>query len=154
MIETRLQELGIELPLPSQSLANYLPYIKVGSLVFLSGQLPTWNGAIKYTGKIGRDWTVEEGREAARICLFNLLAQLKIACEGDLNQVLRCVRLGGFVNCTDDFTDHAKVLNGASDLMIAIFGKKGHHSRAAVGVNSLPLGASVELEAIFEVEKP
>jgi enamine deaminase RidA (YjgF/YER057c/UK114 family) len=153
MIETRLIELGIELPLPSPSLANYLPYTKIGPLVFLSGQLPTWNGELRYTGKIGQDYTVEEGREAARICLFNILAQLKLACEGNLNHVLRCVRLGGFVNCTDDFMNHAEVLNGASDLMVAIFGERGRHSRAAVGVNSLPLRASVELEAIFEVGK-
>lgn len=147
----RLKELGIKLPLPSQSVANYVPFIKVGSLVFLSGQLPTWDGELKYRGKIGRDYTADEGREAARICVLNILAQLKIASKGDLNRVLRCVRLGGFVNCIDDFKDHSKILNGASDLMEAIFGEKGRHSRAAVGVNSLPLGASVEVEAIFEI---
>ncbi|OJW51160.1 MAG: hypothetical protein BGO67_12610 [Alphaproteobacteria bacterium 41-28] len=152
MVEARLQELGIELPSPSPPAANYVPFVKVGALVFISGQIPSWNGELKVLGKVGRNITIEEGREAARLCALNILAQLKIACEGDLNRVIRCVRLGGFVNCTDDFKDQPKVVNGASDLMVAVFGEKGKHARVAVGTHSLPLGIAVEVEALFEVD--
>lgn len=151
MIEARLKELGIELPLPSAPAANYAPFVKVGTLVYISGQLPMLNGELKYGGKAGHDFTIEEGQDAAKICAYNILTQLKVACAGDLNRVQRCIRLGGFVNCTDDFKDQPKVVNGASDLMIALFGERGRHARAAVGVNSLPLGAAVEIEALFEV---
>ncbi len=153
MVETRLQELGIELPPPTGPAANYAPFMKVGALVFVSGQIPFWEGELKSLGKVGRDLTIEEGQEAARLCALNILTHLKVACEGDLNRVVRCVRLGGFVNCTDDFKDQPKVVNGASDLMISIFGEKGRHARAAVGVNALPLGISVEVEALFEVKE-
>ena len=105
MVEDRLQELEIELPLQSAPAANYVPFVKVGALVFISGQIPSWNGELNYLGKIGYDFTVEEGQEAARICALNILAQLKVVCEGDLNRVVRCVRLSGFVNCADDFKD-------------------------------------------------
>lgn len=154
MIEARLRELNITLPMPAAPAANYVPYVKVRPLVFISGQLPTWNGELKYLGKLGRDFTVEKGQEAARLCALNILTQLKNACGGDLNLVERCVRLGGFVNSTDEFKDHPYVINGASHLIIAVFGKKGHHGRTAIGVNSLPLGVSVEMEAIFEVKEP
>lgn len=153
MIEARLKELGIELPLPPAPTANYAPFVKVGSLVYISGQLPMREGVLKYGGKVGRDFTLEEGQEAAKTCAYNILTQLKAACEGDLNRVQRCIRLGGFVNCPEDFKDQPKVVNGASDLMIALFGEKGRHARAAVGVNALPLGAAVEIEALFEVLK-
>lgn len=103
-------------------------------------------------GKIGRDITMEEGQEAAHMCALNILAQLKVACEGDLNRVIQCVRLGGFVNSTDDFKDQPKVIDGASDLMIAVFGEKGRHARSAIGVNALPFGVAVEIEAQFEVK--
>lgn len=151
MIERRLQDLGIELPLPSSPAARYEPFIKVGSLIFISGQLPSWNGELKYKGKLGRDFSIEEGQEASKICSLNLLVQLKMACEGDLNRVLRCIRLGGFVNSTDEFKDHSQVMNGASDLMVSVFGEKGRHTRVAVGVNSLPFGGAVEIEALFDV---
>src|ERR1700722_13202812 len=114
----RLQELNISLPLPSPPAANYVPFIRVGSLVFISGQLPSWNGELKYIGKLGRDFTLKEGQEAARLCALNVLSQLKGACGGDLNRVAHCVRLGGFVNSVDEFGDQPKVINGASDLMI------------------------------------
>ena len=153
MIEAHLQKLGIDLPISSAPIASYVPFVKVGALVFISGQITSWNGELKYIGKIDHGITVEEGQEASRICALNILAQLKMACEGDLNRVVRCVRLGGFINCTDDFKDQSKVMNGASDLIISIFGEKGKHARAAVGVNALPYGVAVEMDAIFEVKE-
>ncbi|MBI2707748.1 MAG: RidA family protein [Proteobacteria bacterium] len=152
MIEQRLRELGLDLPPPSPPAATYDPYVKAGFLVFVSGQLPVWKGDLKYVGKVGLAFSIEDGQEAARLCALNILTQLKVACEGDLNRVMRCVRLGGFVNATDDFKDHSKVMNGASELMIALFGEKGRHARVAVGVNALPLGVAVEVDAIFEVD--
>jgi enamine deaminase RidA (YjgF/YER057c/UK114 family) len=153
MIEARLKELGIELPSPPATAANYVPFVKVGSLVYISGQIPIRNGELKYVGKVGHDFTIEEGQEAARICAHNVITHLKVACEGNLNRVQRCIRLGGFVNCIDGFKDQPKVVNGASDLMVALFGEQGRHARAAVGVNSLPLGVAVEIEALFEVKE-
>lgn len=152
MVETRLQELNICLPSQPASVAQYMPFVKVGSLVFISGQLPFRNGELSFIGKVGRDFTLEEGQEAARMCALNILVHLKTACEEDLNRVTRCIRLGGFVNSTDGFQDQPKVMNGASDLIISVFGEKGRHARMAVGVNALPLGAAVEVEAIFEVQ--
>lgn len=152
MVEDRLQELGIELPSLSTPAANYAPFVRAGSLVFISGQIPYWNGELKYVGKVGLEFTIEEGQEAARLCGLNILAQLQAACEGDLNQVVQCVRLGGFVNCEDHFSEQPKVINGASDLMVAVFGEKGRHARAAVGVNALPFGVAVEVEALFQVK--
>lgn len=151
MIEARLQELNIILPQPSAPAANYVPFVKVGSLVFISGQLPSSQGELKYKGNLGNTISIEEGQAAARLCALNILAQLKAACEGDLNRVLRCVRLGGFINSIDVFQDHPKVMNGASDLMVEVFGEKGRHARAAVGVNALPFGVAVEVDALFEV---
>ena len=153
MVESRLQELGLSLPTPSTALANYVPYLKVGSLVFISGQLPSRKGKLEYTGKVGREFSIEEAQMAAQLCALNILAQLKEACEGNWNQVVSCVRLGGFVHSTDDFKDQPQVMNGASDLMVAVFGDKGRHARAAVGVNALPFGVAVEIEAIFEVKE-
>ena len=152
MIENRLKELGIKLPQKQPPAANYVPWVKVGALVFISGQVTSHEGDIKFIGKVGLEFTVEEGQKAARICALNLLTQLKEACEGNLDRVTRCIRLGGFVNSTDDFKDHPKVLNGASDLMVELFGEKGRHARAAVGVNSLPFGIAVEVDGIFEVQ--
>lgn len=154
MIETRLQTLGIELPIQPPSAANYVPFVKTGTLIFISGQLPTWNRELKYIGKVGLDFSIEDGREAARLCALNVLSHLKAACEGDLNRIKRCVRLGGFVNSTDTFKDHPKVINGASDLIIEVFREKGRHARMAIGVNSLPFGTAVEVEALFEMGEP
>ena len=153
MIESRLQKLKILLPSQATSAANYAPFVKVGSFVFISGQLPSWNGEQKYLGKIDRDLTSEEGQAAARLCALNILAHLKVACETNLNRVVRCVRLGGFVNSTPTFKDHAKVLNGASDLMVDLFGEAGQHARTAVGVSGLPFGVAVEVEALFVVKE-
>lgn len=151
-INERLRNLGIDLPNPPQAVANYVPFSRAGDLVIISGQLPVWEGKFPYLGKMGDSVTLEEGIESARLCAINILTQLKVACDGDLERVIKCVRLGGFVNCTDDFKDQPKVINGASDLMAEVFGEIGRHARAAVGVNSLPLGVPVEIEAMFQVK--
>ena len=150
-IEDRLAELGLTLPEAAAPAANYVPYVQSGNLVFVSGQITLLNGALKYVGRVGADFTAEEAYEAAKLCGLNLIAQVKAACGGDLDRVKRVVRLGGFVNCTDDFTDQPKVINGASDLMADVFGDAGKHARAAVGVNTLPLGVAVEVEGLFEI---
>lgn len=149
--ESRLKELGIELPQAPAPAANYVPYVITGNLVIVSGQLPMVAGEIKSLGRCGNTLTVDDGYAAARICAINLIAQVKAACGGDLSRVKRVVRLGGFVNSTADFTDQPKVINGASDLMAEVFGDAGKHARAAVGVPSLPLGVSVEVEGTFEI---
>lgn len=151
-IEARLKNLGLTLPQAAAPAANYVPYVRSGNLVFVSGQITLFNGELKYVGRVGQDFTTEEGYEAAKLCGLNLIAQVKAAVGGDLDRVKRVVRLGGFVNCTDDFKDQPKVVNGASDLMAAVFGEAGKHARAAVGVNTLPLGVAVEIEGLFEVE--
>jgi enamine deaminase RidA (YjgF/YER057c/UK114 family) len=151
-IEARLRQLGIELPEPAVPVANYVPFATGGgNLVFVSGQLSSWNGQLRHVGKLGAGIGVEEGRAAARLCALNILAHLRAACGGDLDRVRRCLKLGGFVNCTPEFTDMPQVVNGASDLMVEVFGDKGRHARAAVGMNSLPGGVAVEVEAIFEI---
>ncbi len=152
-IEDRLSAEGITLPDAPAPAANYVPFVKTGNLVVISGQLPMADGAVKYLGLLGDNVDVEEGVAAARLCAINLLAQLKTACGGDLSKVTRVVRLGGFVAATPDFGKHPAVVNGASDLMAAIFGDAGAHARAAVGVASLPFGASVEVEGMFEIKE-
>ena len=149
-IETRLGELGIELPETAASVANYVPVARTGDLLFVSGQLPMEDGKVVWTGTVGDLLSIEEGAEAARLCAINMLAQLRAALDGDLNRVKRVVRLGGFVASAGDFTAQPQVINGASDLMVDLFGDAGRHARAAVGVNILPLGAAVEVEGLFE----
>lgn len=151
-IASRLKELGIELPEAPNPVANYQPYVISGNMVFLSGQVTIWNGEIKYQGKVGRDLTVEQGYDAARMCGLNLIAQVRAACDGDLDRVRRVVRLGAFVNCIDDFKEHPNVVNGASDLMAEVFGDAGRCTRTNAGVPSLPLGFAVEIDGIFEIE--
>ena len=150
-IEAQLKQLGIELPQPSAPVANYVPFAVAGNLVFIAGQICQWNGERRHVGKLGAGIALAEGKEAARLCALNILAHLKIACGGDLDRVRRCVRLGGFVNCTPEFTDMPQVVNGASDLMVEVFGDSGRHARAAVGSSSLPGGVAVEVEATFEI---
>lgn len=150
-VEERLAALGLTLPQAAAPAANYVPYVQSGNLVFVSGQITLKDGALQYVGRVGADFTTEEAVEAAKLCGLNLIAQVKAACGGDLERVVRVVRLGGFVNCTADFTDQPKVINGASDLMAEVFGDKGRHARAAVGVNTLPLGVAVEVDGVFEV---
>ena len=152
-IEKRLGELGITLPPPGSPGGNYVPFVVVGDLAFMAGQVAREAGKMKYTGKVGRELTVEQGAAAARLCAVNLLAQLKAACGGDLDRVDHCVRLGGFVNSPPDFFEHPKVVNGASDLMVEVFGERGQHARTAVGVAALPLDSAVEVEAIFFLKK-
>jgi len=151
MIDAKLSTLGITLPAPAAPVANYIGFVRSENLVFVSGQLCfDALGKLTSKGKLGAGVSIEEGAAAARMCAINLIAQVKAAI-GDLDKVVRVVRLGGFVNSTPDFVDAPKVVNGASDLMVAVFGDKGRHSRAAVGVAALPADASVEVEGIFEV---
>ena len=150
-IDARLGELGIVLPEPVAPVANYVPFVVTGNLVFISGQVSIGSDGL-ITGKLGADVTLERGLEAAKACGVNLIAQLKIACDGDLDRVRRVVKLGGFVNSTPDFTDQPKVVNGASDLMVDVFGDNGRHARAAVSAPSLPLDAAVEIDGVFEID--
>lgn len=149
-IEKRLAELGVALAEAPAPVANYVPFALSGKLVFVSGQISSGPDGV-IAGKLGAGMSVEDGAKAARACGVNLIAQMKAACGGDLDRVARVVKLNGFVNGAPDFTDHPKVINGCSDLMVEVFGDKGRHSRAAVGVSGLPLGAAVEVEAIFEI---
>jgi enamine deaminase RidA (YjgF/YER057c/UK114 family) len=148
--EARLAELGITLPDAAAPAANYVPFVKTGNQLFISGQLPMESGAIAVTGKLGEDLQVEDGQKAARLCAINLLAQAKAA-TGDLDKVVRLVKIVGFVNSTGDFTDQPKVINGASDFLVEAMGDSGRHARSAVSAASLPFGAAVEIEAIFEI---
>ncbi|MBE0533987.1 MAG: RidA family protein [Rhodospirillales bacterium] len=150
-IATRLAELGLELPKAASPVANYVPFVVTGKLVFVSGQVPLVDGKPQFVGRLGDTVSVEEGYQAARRCGLNLLAQLSNACGGDLDRVRRVVKLGGFVACTPDFTQTPQVINGASDLMVEVFGDAGRHARAAVGAPALPLGVAVEVEAVFEI---
>jgi enamine deaminase RidA (YjgF/YER057c/UK114 family) len=152
-LRDRLDELGIALPQSAPKPgANFLPVKKVGNLLYVSGQVPVLDGVDQYVGKLGKNVSIEDGQAAARLCALNMLAQVDRAVEGDFSRVAGCLRLGGFVNATEDFTEHPKVINGASDLMVAVFGDAGRHTRAAVGCMSLPRGVAVELEGIFELK--
>ncbi len=150
-IEDRLRQLAIELPQPAAPAGAYMPWVLCDPLLFVSGQLPVWNGELRYHGRVDSEITIEDGYAAARLCGLNLLAQAREAAGGRLERVRRVVRLGGFVLAGPGFTDHPKVLNGASDLMQDIFGAAGRHARVAVGAASLPLGAAVEVEGVFEL---
>lgn len=148
--EARLKELNITLPTPPAPVASYVPFVRTGNLVHISGQVSIdASGGIK--GKLGADVTLEQGQAAARLCGLNLLAQLKAACGGDLDQVVRVVKLGGFVNVAPDFDPIPAVVNGCSDLMVQVLGDAGKHARSAVGVANLPLGFAVEVDGVFEV---
>lgn len=149
-IDDRLAALGLTLPDAPAPAANYVPYVQSGALVFVSGQISADdNGLI--CGRLGEDMDVAAGTKAAERCALALIAQLRQACGGDLSRLKRVVKLTGFVNCSPDFTDQPKVINGASDLMVAVFGDAGRHARVAVGAPSLPLGVAVEIDGIFEI---
>lgn len=150
-VATRLARLGITLPMPARPAGAYVPYVVTGALVFVSGQLSVVDGELRQPGIVGADVDLAGAREAARLCALNLLAQVGDACAGDLDRVVRVVRLGGYVACTATFIDHPKVIDGASNLMLDVFGERGRHSRIAVGTPSLPLGASVEIDGVFEI---
>ena len=149
-IDARLAELGIVLPDTQAPAANYVPFVIAGDLVFISGQVSRdTEGFI--TGQLGRNVDVAAGRAAARTCALALIAQLRAACDGDLERLRQVVKLTGFVNATPEFTEHPQVINGASDLMVEVFGDRGRHARAAVGSVSLPLGVAVEVEGVFRI---
>ena len=152
IIDARLKELGITLSAPPKPVAAYVPYTISGNLVFVSGQVPFQDGALKYVGKLGADFSIEMGQAAAQLCAINILSVLRVACEGDLDKVVRVVKVGVFVNATPDYDKQPEVANGASDLFAAVFGEAGKHARAAVGVGSLPRGVAVEVDAIFEIQ--
>ncbi|CAM5514586.1 Putative endoribonuclease L-PSP OS=Afipia felis OX=1035 GN=NCTC12722_00086 PE=4 SV=1 [Afipia felis] len=149
-VERKLGERGLSVPAAAKSLADYVPVNRVGDLVFVSGQLPVQDGKLAYEGVVGQDLDVETGKKAAVLCALNIIGQLKAAVSS-LDRV-RCIRLGGFVQSAAGFKDHAAVVNGASEMIVHAFGEKGRHARAAVGCSSLPLGAAVEIEAVFEIE--
>ena len=149
--EENLKKLNIKLPPAPNPVGSYVAYQKSGNLIFISGQISLRANGELIKGKIGQNLTLEQGQEAAQVCAINILSQIKAACNGDLSKVKRCIKITGFINSTDDFTDQPKVINSASDLLVKIFEEKGKHSRAAVSANSLPLGAAVEIEAIFEI---
>ena len=149
-IEEKLKDLGISLPNAAPPAANYVPYVRMGNLLFVSGQIAQNTDGV-VLGKLGVNFNLDQGYDAARLCGLALIAQVKFACRGNWTLFKRVVKLGGFVNCTDDFKDHPKVINGASDLMVKVFGDKGKHARAAVGCSSLPLGVAVEVDGIFEL---
>ena len=151
-IDDTLARLGIALPTPMAPVANYVPYVVTGRLVVISGQLPAVDGKVAVIGKVGGDVGVEQGQHAARLCFINLLAHLRDACGGDLGRVRRVVRLGGFIASPPGFTQHAAVMNGASDLAVAVFGEAGRHARSTIGVPALPLDAAVEVEGMFEID--
>ena len=150
-VENNLKKLNISLPKAPEPVGAYVAYKKVGNLLFISGQLPIDANGNMTKGKIGKDLTTEDGQKASRLCVINILAQVKKALDGDINKVKSCVKITGYVNSTDDFKDQPKVINPASDTLAAVFENKGKHARAAVSTNSLPLGASVEIDAIFEL---
>ena len=152
LIDKRLAELGIVLPTPAKPIANYVPWVRTGNLVYISGQGAVRDGKIEYTGRVGDTLSIEDAIASARLTAINIIAHLRDACGGDLDRVKRVVKLLGLVNCTPTFGDHPKVINGASDLMVEVFGDKGRHARSAVGAPSLPFGLSVEVEAIVEIE--
>ncbi len=151
-VEENLKKHGIELESPNTPAANYIPYTIVGNLVFISGQLPFKNGSLPITGIVGETVNVEDGIKMAELCALALLSQLKQACSNDLNRVKKVVKLGGFVASSKNFGDQPKIINGASDIMVKVFGEKGKHSRFAVGVSSLPRNVPVEVEGIFEIK--
>ena len=151
-IDARLAELGIALPEAAAPVANYVAYVVSGNVVHVAGQLPVENGELKYAGAVGGEVSVEAGAAAARLCALNVIAQVKAACGGDLDRVARVLKLNGFVNAPAGFTDQPRVVNGASDLMVDVFGEAGRHARSAIGMGSLPFDASVEVDAMVEID--
>lgn len=149
--ESRLSALGLELPKPAAAAANYVPYVISGNQVFIAGQIPFLNGEKIHIGRVGETLTIEQGQEAAKACALNILAQIKAAVNGDWSRVVRCVKLGGFVNAPSNFDQHPAVINGASEIMVAALGDAGRHARFAVGASNLPFGVAVEIDAVFEI---
>src|SRR5262245_61727774 len=150
--ESRLRGLNVELPAPAPPIANFVPCVRTGSLLFVSGQITTWNGQLRHVGRVGDQVSIEEARAGARLCALNLLAQAR-GFLGDLDRIERVVEVRGFVNAVPGFTQHPTVINGASDLFVEVFGDAGRHARFAVGVASLPAGAAVEVAAVFALRE-
>jgi len=151
-VEKNLEKLGIILPSPTPPVANYVSFLQTGNLLSVSGQIPMDSeGNIPYSGKVGAEVSPENAVRAARLCAINIISQIKLACDGDLSRVVQIVKLGAFVNCVDGFPGQPAVVNGASDLMVAVFSEAGKHSRSAVGVNALPLNVPVEIDALVEI---
>lgn len=146
-----LRKLGLDLPPVGSSGGNYVPSVRTGNLLYISGQIPSVGNDIRYAGKLGAGLAAEDGRKAAELCALNLVAQLHSALGGNLDRVKACVRLGGFVNCAPTFDQQSEVMNGASDLMVAVFGDRGRHARTSIGVASLPVNSAVEVDGIFEI---
>ena len=152
-VNENLSKLNLIIPKAPDPVGAYVAFKKVNNFLFISGQLPIPNDGKMIKGKIGKDFTLEDGQKASKLCVINILAQVKKALNGDLNKVKNCVKITGFVNSTDDFKDQPKVINPASEILSSVFGEKGKHARAAVSTNALPLGAVVEIDAIFEIEQ-
>ena len=152
MIEKNINKLGITIPDAPAPVGAYVAFKIVNKLLFISGQISVDSNGRFIKGKVGKDIDLKKGQEAAKLCAINIIAQAKKACNGDLEKISSCIKLTGFVNSTDEFTDQPKVLNGASELITNVFGESGKHTRAAISVNSLPLGVSVEIDAIFELK--
>lgn len=152
LFEENIKNLGLNIPELPKALANYVPFKIVGNTMYISGQAPVRNGEMIYKGKVGSDITIEEGIEAAKLCVINIIAAVKTGLEGDWGKLDCFVKLTGFVNCQDSFTDQPKIINGASDMLVEIFGDQGRHTRVAVGSNALPLGISVEIDAIIQLK--
>ena len=153
-VEQRLQGIGVTIPNAPTPAANYLPFTCTGNLVFVSGQVPFVDGKLEVTGTVGQNASIEKAQGQAKICAINLLAQLKVACGGDLDRVVKVVKLGAFVASADDFFSQPIVVNAASDLMVSAFGDAGQHARFAVGTNALPLNCLVEIDGVFEIDQP
>ena len=152
MISENLKKLNITLPAPPDPVGAYVAYKKVGNLLYISGQLPIDSQGKIIKGKIGKELSLEDGQKASKFCVINILAQAKKAMDGDLDKIKNCIKITGFVNSIDSFVDQPKVINPASETLSAVFGENGKHTRAAVSTNSLPLGAAVEIDAIFEIK--
>ena len=150
-VENKLKELNIELPKAPDPVGAYVAFKKISNLLFISGQLPIASDGKMIKGKIGKNLTLEDGQAASKLCVMNILAQVKKALNGDLNKVKNCVKITGFVNSTDNFNDQPKIINPASEILSTVFGTNGKHTRAAISTNSLPLDAAVEIDAIFEI---
>ncbi|WND02473.1 RidA family protein [Temperatibacter marinus] len=150
-VKERLEKLGITLPAAAAPVANYVPYVISGNLISISGQIPMGPTGLEFKGQVGNSVSPEEALSAARLCGINIIAQLDAALDGDLDRVVRIVKLGGFVNCVSEFAGQPQIINAASDLMVDVFGDKGRHSRSAVGTNALPLNVPVEIDALVEI---
>ena len=152
LFDENIKNLGLNIPDLPKALANYVPYKIIGKTIYISGQAPVQDGELIYKGKVGSDISIEDGIEAAKLCVINIIAALKTGLEGDWDKLDSFVKLSGFVNCQDNFTDQPKIINGASDMLVEIFGDQGRHARVAVGSNALPLGIAVEIDAIVQLK--